>query len=136
MVNRFKSRVHEEYDNLIMKSKELVKEGKPYEMVTNEFSALKVASTMAKGSKADLFKLEEDRDIKTPLNFNGYVSIIAGTSEHVYKGWDMDYVADRLRKRYVNAKVQFYTIPNSTHEYNEHEKQIARLIIDSLNNMK
>lgn len=136
MVNRFRYRVKDEYDNLIKKSKELVKEGKPYEMVTDEFSALKVASTMAINSKADLFKLEEERNIKTPLNFKGYVSIIAGTSEHVYKGWSMDYVENRLKERYKNAKVQFYTIPNSTHDYKEHEKQVARLIIDSLNKMK
>ena len=136
MVNRFRSRVSEQYEDLIKKSKKLIKEGNPYEMVTSEFSALKVASTMAINSKADLFKLEANRNIKTPLNFKGYVSIIAGTNEHVYKGWSMDYVEKRLRERYKNAKVQFYTIPNSTHDYKEHEKQISRLIIDSLNKMK
>ena len=135
MVNRFRSRVGERYDELIKKSKELVKEGKPYEMVTDEFSALKVSSTMAIGSKADLFKLEEERDIKVPLNYKGYVSIITGTNEHVYKGWDMNYVEKRFRERYKNAHVDFYTIPNATHDYKEHEKQIARLIIDSLNKM-
>ena len=136
MVNRFRSRVSEQYEDLIKKSKKLIKEGNSYEMVTSEFSALKVASTMAINSKADLFKLEANRNIKTPLNFKGYVSIIAGTNEHVYKGWSMDYVEKRLRERYKNAKVQFYTIPNSTHNYKEHEKQISRLIIDSLNKMK
>ena len=135
MVNRFRSRVHEKYDELIKKSKELVKEGKPYEMVTDEFSALKVSSTMAIGSKADLFKLEEERDIKVPLNYKGYVSIIAGTNEHIYKGWNMNYVEKRFRERYKNAHVDFYTIPNATHDYKEHEKQMARLIIDSLNKM-
>ena len=135
MVNRFRSRVGSQYDELIEKSKELVKEGQPYEMITSEFSALKVSSTMSINSKADLFKLEENRDIKNPLNFNGYVSIIAGTSEHVYKGWTMDYVENRFRERYKNAKVQFYTIPNSKHDYNEHEKQISKLIIDSINKM-
>lgn len=136
MVSRFRSRVKDQYDELITKSKQLVAEGKPYEMVTEEFSAIKVASTMAKGSKADLFKLEEDRDITKPLNYKGFVSIIAGSNEHVYKGWDMDYVESRLRKRLKNAKVQFYTIPNSTHDYHEHEKQISKLIIDSIKNMK
>ena len=136
MVSRFRSRVKDQYDELITKSKQLVAEGKPYEMVTEEFSAIKVASTMAKGSKADLFKLEEDRDITKPLNYKGFVSIIAGSNEHVYKGWDMDYVENRLRKRLKNAKVQFYTIPNSTHDYHEHEKQISKLIIDSIKNMK
>ena len=136
MVNRFKSRVNEQYDELIKKSKTLVKEGKPYEMVTNEFSALKISTTMAKNSKAELFKLEEDRNIKMPLNFKGHVSIIVGTSEHVYKGWTMEYVEKRLRERYKNAKVQFYTIPNSNHDYKEHEKQVSRLIIDSLNKME
>ena len=136
MVNRFRSRVKEEYDELIDKSKKLVKEGKPYEMVTSEFSALKIASTMAINSKADIFKLEENRNIDVPLNFKGYVSVIVGTSEHVYKNWDMEYVHNRLKERYKNAKFQFHTIPNSTHEYKEHEKQTARLIIDSLNKMK
>ncbi len=136
MVSRFRFRVKDKYDELITKSKQLVSRGKLYEMVTEEFSALKVASTMAKGSKADLFKLEEDRDITKPLNYKGYVSIIAGSKEHVYKGWDMDYVENRLRKRFQNAKVQFYTIPNSTHDYHEHEKQISKLIIDSIQNMK
>ena len=136
MVNRFRARVNDQYDELIEKSKNLVKEGKPYEMITIEFSAIKVASTMAINSKADIFKLEENRDIKKPLNFKGYVSIIAGTNEHVYKGWSMDYVEDRFRKRYKNANVQFYTIPNSSHDYNEHEKQMAKLIIDSINKMK
>lgn len=136
MVSRFRSRVKDQYDELITKSKQLVAEGKPYEMVTEEFSAIKIASTMAKESKADLFKLEEDRDITKPLNYKGFVSIIAGSNEHVYKGWNMDYVENRLRKRLANAKVQFYTIPNSTHDYHEHEKQISKLIIDSIKNMK
>ena len=51
MVSRFRSRVKDQYDELITKSKQLVAEGKPYEMVTEEFSAIKVASTMAKGVK-------------------------------------------------------------------------------------
>ncbi|MCI9063085.1 MAG: NUDIX domain-containing protein [Clostridia bacterium] len=135
MVNRFKSRVKDKYDELIEKSKKLVAEGKGYEMVTNEFSALKIATTMAKGSKADLFKLEEDRDISTPLNYKGYISIIAGSSEHVYKGWDLSYVEKRLKERFKNAKFQFHTIPNSDHAYSEHEKQMAREIINSIRNM-
>lgn len=135
MVSRFRSRVLEQYDELINKSKEYVANGKPYEMITNEFSAIKISSTMAKGSKADLFKLEEDRDISKPLNYKGSVSIIAGSSEHVYKGWDMSYVENRLRQRFQNAKFQFYVVPNSTHDYHEHEKQISKLIIDSINNM-
>ncbi len=136
MVSRFRSRVKEEYDNLITKSKQLVAEGKNYEMVTDEFSAIKVASTMAIGSKADLFKLEENRDITKPLNYKGYVSIIAGSNEHVYKGWDMSYVEQRLHQRFQNAKFQFHVIPNSTHDYHEHEKQVSKLIIDSINHMK
>ena len=47
----------------------------------------------------------------------------------------MYYVEKRLRQRYKNAKFQFYTIPNAKHDYNEHEKQIAKLIIDSINKM-
>ena len=136
MVNRFRSRVKEKYDELIDKSKKLVSEWKPYEMITSEFSALKVASTMAIGSKADLFKLEEDRDIKKPLNYNGYVSIIAWSNEHVYCWWNMEYIKNRFEKRFKNAKMQFYTVPNSTHDYNEHEKQISKLIIDSIRNME
>lgn len=136
MVSRFRFRVNDKYDELINKSKELVSNGKPYDMVTNEFSAIKVLSTMAIGSKADLFKLEENRDITKPLNYKGNVSVITGTNEHVYKGWKMDYVEDRLRKRFSNAKFQFYTIPNSTHDYHAHEKQISKLIIDSIKNMK
>lgn len=135
MVSRFRSRVLDQYDKLINKSKELVANGKPYEMVTNEFSAIKVSSTMAKESKADLFKLEKDRDISKPLNYKGFVSIIAGSNEHVYKGWDMSYVENRLRQRFKNAQVQFYVVPNSTHDYHEHEKQISKLIIDSIRNM-
>lgn len=136
MVSRFRSRVKEEYDNLIEKSRKLVQEGNKYEMITDEFSAIKVLSTMSKGCKADLFKLEEDRDISKPLNYSGNVSIIAGTNEHVYKGWDMTYVENRLRKRFSNAKFQFYNVPNATHDYHEHEKQVARIIIDSIINMK
>lgn len=135
MVSRFRSRVKEQYNELIEKSKILVKEGTPYEMVTSEFSAIKVASTMAIGSKADLFKLEEDRDISKSLNYKECVSIIVGSSEHVYKGWDMNYVEDRLKQRFQKAKVQFYIVPNSTHDYHEHEKQISKLIIDSIKNM-
>lgn len=135
MVSRFRSRVEEKYNELVNKSKELVAEGKGYEMVTDEFSALKIASTMAIGCKADLFKLEENRDISKPLNYKGNVSIIAGTNEHVYNGWNMEYVENRLKQRFKNAKFQFYTIPNSTHDYNEHEKQIARIIVDSVRNM-
>lgn len=135
MVSRFRSRVKEKYDELINKSKKLVSEGQLYEMVTNEFAAIKVASTMAIGSKADIFKLEEERDITKPLNYKGFVSIIAGSNEHVYKGWDMSYVENRFRKRLKNAKVQFYVVPNSTHDYHEHEKQVSKLIIDSIKNM-
>ena len=135
MVSRFRSRVNEEYDELIEKSKRLVAEGKGDKMVTDEFSALKVSSTMAKGCKADLFKLEKERDISKPLNYSGNISIIAGTNEHVYKGWDMSYVEERLRRRLLNAKVQFYTIPNSAHDYKEHEKQIAKIVIDSILSM-
>ena len=136
MVSRFRFRVKDKYNELVDISKKLVEEGRPYEMVTNEFSAIKIYSTMAVGSKADLFKLEEDRDITKPLNYKGYVSIIAGTSEHVYKGWDMSYVEKRLRDRFKNAKVQFYTVPNSTHDYHDHEKQVSKLVIDSIKNMK
>lgn len=136
MVSRFRFRVKDKYDDIIEQSKLLVKEGKPYEMVTDEFSAIKVASTMAIDSKADLFKLEENRDITKPLNYKGYIAIIAGSNEHVYKGWDMSYVEKRLSERFKNAKFQFHIIPNSTHSYNEHEKQISKLIIDSINKMK
>ncbi len=135
MVNRFRSRVDNQYDELISKSKKLVEEGKPYEMLTKEYSAIKIASTMSIGSKADLFMLEENRDISKPLNYKGFVSIIAGSNEHVYKGWSMEYVENRLRQRFKNAKFQFHIIPNSTHNYNEHEKQISKLIVDSIKNM-
>lgn len=136
MINRFRARVKENYDELVEKSKNLVKAGEEYEMVTDEFSAIKISSTMAKGCKADLFKLEEDRDISRPLNYKGYVSVIAGGNEHVYKGWNLSYVEDRLRKRYKNAKFQFHSIPNSNHAYKEHEKQVAKIIIDSIKNME
>ncbi len=136
MVSRFRHRVGEKYDELIEKSKKLVSDNRPYEMVTNEFSALKVSSTMAIGSKADLFKLEEKRDISTPLNYKGFISIIAGSSEHVYDGWDMKYVETRFKKRFKNAKFQFHIIPNSTHDYHNHEKQMSKLIIDSIAAMK
>ncbi len=135
MVNRFRSRVDNQYDELISKSKKLVEEGKTYEMLTKEYSAIKIASTMSIGSKADLFMLEENRDISKPLNYKGFVSIIAGSNEHVYKGWSMEYVENRLRQRFKNAKFQFHIIPNSTHNYNEHEKQISKLIVDSIKNM-
>lgn len=136
MVSRFRYRVKEKYNELVSKSKELVQEGKPYEMVTDEFAALKVASTMAIGSKADLFKLEENRDITKSLNYKGFISIIAGSSEHVYKGWEMSYVENRLKERFKNAKFQFHVIPNSTHDYKFHEKQMSKLIIDSIKSMK
>ena len=136
MVSRFRSRVKEKYDELIEKSRELVLSGNPYEMVTSEFSALKVSSTMAIDSKADLFKLEENRDISKPLNYKGFISIIAGSNEHVYKGWNMEYVEERFKKRFKNAKLQFHIIPNSTHDYHNHEKQMSKLIIDSINAMK
>jgi hypothetical protein len=48
----------------------------------------------------------------------------------------MEYVKDRFEKRFKNAKLQFYTVPNSTHDYSEHEKEISKLIIDSICNMK
>ncbi len=136
MVSRFRYRVKEKYNELVSKSKELVQEGKPYEMVTDEFAALKVATTMAIGSKADLFKLEENRDITKSLNYKGFISIIAGSSEHVYKGWEMSYVENRLKERFKNAKFQFHVIPNSTHDYKFHEKQMSKLIIDSIKLMK
>ena len=43
---------------------------------------------------------------------------------------------EEIKKRFKNAKMQFYTVPNSTHDYNEHEKQISKLIIDSIRNME
>ena len=135
MVNRFRSRVKEKYDELINKSRELVTSGKPYEMITDEFSAIKVYSTMAIGCKAYLFKLEENRDISKPLNYKGYVSVIVWTNEHVYSKWNLEYVKERLSMRLKNSKFQFYTVPNATHFYREHEKQISKLIIDSIRNM-
>lgn len=136
MINRFKSRVKDRYDELIDKSKKLLLEGKGDEMVTDEFSAQKIATTMSKNSKADLFKLEEERDIKRPLNYKGYISIIVGSNEHVYKDFSIEYIKNRLKERYKNAKFQFHIIPNSTHDYKEHEKQMAKLVIDSIKNMK
>lgn len=136
MVSRFRSRVGDNYQNIIVQSKKLVALGKKYEMVTEEFSAIKVASTMAIGSKADLFKMEEDRDISIPLNYKGNVSVVVGSNEHVYKGWDMFYIDARLRARFKNAKYQVHVIPNSTHDYHGYEKQMAKLVIDSINNMK
>lgn len=136
MINRFKSRVEQRYDELIDKSKELVAIKKPYEMVTDEFSALKIATTMAYNCKADLFKLEPNRDITKPLNYKGDVSIIVGSNEHVYKSWDIAYVEERLRKRFKNANFQFYIIPNATHDYITHEKEVSKLIIDSIKVMK
>ena len=135
-INRFRSRVKDKYDELIEKSKKLVSEGNLYEMITDEFSAIKIASTMAKGCKADIFKLEEDRDISKPLNYKGNISIICGSNDHVNKGWKMSYVEERLKKRYSNAKFQFHVIPNATHMYDEHEKQMTRAIIDSIQNME
>ena len=105
-------------------------------MVTDEFSAIKIATTMSIGSKADLFKLEENRNRDKPLNYKGYISIIIGTNEHVYKNWDISYVENVFKERYKNAKFQFYVVPNSTHNYKEHEKQISKLIIDSIKKMK
>ena len=48
----------------------------------------------------------------------------------------MEYVKDRFKRRLKNAKLQFYTVPNSTHDYSEHEKEISKLIIDSIRNMQ
>jgi len=111
MVSRFRSRVGDNYQNIIVQS-------------------------MAIGSKADLFKMEEDRDISIPLNYKGNVSVVVGSNEHVYKGWDMFYIDARLRARFKNAKYQVHVIPNSTHDYHGYEKQMAKLVIDSINNMK
>ena len=135
-IARFRSRVNEKYDELTKKAKQLVEEGKIYEMITNEFSAIKVASTMTIGCKADLFKLEKDRDVSKPLNYKGFVSVIIGSNEHVNLEWGNEYIENRLKERLKNSKFQFYLIPNSTHEYENHEKQVARLIIESIRKMK
>lgn len=136
MVQRFRSRVKDQYQELIERSQELLQQKKPYEMVTDEFSALKIASTMAIGSKADLFQLEEERHPVKPLNYRGNVSIIIGSNEHVYKGWEISYVEKRFKERLQNAVVQFHVIPNATHDYHGFEKQVSKLIIDSIKNMK
>lgn len=78
----------------------------------------------------------KNRDITKPLNYKRYISIIAGSNEHVYKGRNISYVQKRLSERFKNANLQFYVIPNSTHDYKEHEKEMSKLIIDSIKKMK
>ena len=135
MINRFRSRVGEQYEELIEKADLLVKEGKPYEMVTEEFSAIKIATTMKINSNADIFKMEENRTDRKQLSYKGQVSIITGTHDHCYKNWTMEYVEKVLRKDFENAKVQFYVIPNANHMFKNYEKQLARTMIESLNKM-
>lgn len=136
MVSRFRSRVKDRYDELIQKSKECVESGNPYEMVTDEFSAIKVYSTMAVGTNSDIFKLEEDRISNKPLNYTGSVSIIVGTDDHCYKYWNINYVQETLKNQFANAKFSFHIIPNANHMFKGYEKQLSRNIVESIVNMQ
>lgn len=130
MINRFRSRVNNNYNELIEKSKKLVKEGKTDTMVTDEFSALKIVSTMAIGSKADIFKLENKQKNK-PLPYIENVSIIVGSDDHCNKKWGVDYLKTKMEENFANAKLQFYIVPNANHMFKNHEKELARYIVES-----
>lgn len=136
MVNRFRSRVGDRYDELVAKSEELVKEGKPYEMVTEEFSAIKVYSTMRINSKADILKMEKERTKNYTIPYKGKVAVIVGSNDHCYQKWGIPYVEEVLQKEFQHANFYFHIVPNANHMYKDHEKQLAGIMMEALKEME
>lgn len=133
MINRFRSRVGKKYDSLIKKAKDFVKMGYPTEMITDEFSALKVATTMAPGSSGDIIQFEEGRSFTRQLSFKGKVAVICGTEDHVYKGFDLDYIHKCLEYQFCNAtNLKFFIVNGANHMFAGYEKQLASHILEVL----
>ena len=128
MVLRFKARVKDKYDQYIKKAIKLVKSNNPYQMITDEFSALKVATTMCYNNPSDILRLEDDRE-EYILNYNGEVSVLVGTEDHTSRDFGMEYLNKKLTKRFENSNYNFYSIEGADHLFNGYEDDLANLIV-------
>jgi pimeloyl-ACP methyl ester carboxylesterase len=131
MLARFRARVGDRFDSLVALAKKNVAAGKPNELITEEFSSIKVATSFVYDSDADIFRLEQNRAARQ-LNFHGRVAIIQGTADHtISKDWTAEYLEDKFRKTFANAKkFDMKIIPNAEHLFKGNEKQLARAIAD------
>ena len=130
-VFRFKARVGIEYDRYISLAKDKVLAGQGYDMLTNEFSALKIYSTYREGCDADTIAYEEGRCDKV-LDYDGDVVIIKGTKDHVYGNYSPAYVDEAFRKQFSKANLAIFNIPNADHSYKGYSKVSAKLLADSI----
>lgn len=132
MVSRFRARVGGEFDALLAKAARNVKNGKPDELITPEFSSLKCATTFRYNCNADLFRLEKHRDAKL-LSFDGNVGIIIGMKDHTLeKDWSADHLKGRFKQIFKNADPEFKFIDNADHMFKGYEKQLARAIAECI----
>jgi len=128
-VLRFRDRTGFRFDKLVAKATLNVEKGKPDNMITKDYSSLKVASACRPDCNADILVLDELRDVK-PLNFDGQVGVIIGTKDEMHNGISLDYMQDRIRQTLPNADTDIRLVPNAEHMFKGYEKQLARAILE------
>ena len=129
MVNRLRSRVKENYDLVIEQSRQAVNSGDQYQLITPEFSAIRILSTMAQGSSGDILQFEESRAFKKKLGYKGKVVVVAGSEDHVYKGFDFGHIKKCFDYQFSNAKqFDFILTDGADHMFKGKENELADLI--------
>ncbi len=134
MVFRFRERVKDKFDYYIDLAKQKLEEGKPYEMLTSEFSALKIYTTFRYGGLGDTLAIEEHR-LQRVLDYSGFIRIIKGTSDHVYGNYSTEYVDNAFKNEFKNANLKIVNITNANHAFKGYEKQCATYLFDAVNDL-
>lgn len=134
MILRFKNRVKDRYNEYVNKANELVAADKPYELLTDEFSAIKIATTMEYNTPSDILRLENNRD-NYIIDYNGHVSVVVGTDDHCSKDFGMEYLNVKLSQRFQKAKYTFHTIEGANHSFHNYEDTLATIIAKCIQKM-
>lgn len=134
IIFRFRERVHEKYDDFILKAKKEVENGNGDVVLTDEFSAKKIHTTFRVGCMADTIAIEEERKNRT-IDYSGKVNIIKGTRDHVYGQYSSEYLNEALKNEFKNATISIFDIKNANHAYKGHEKQAAMLLSKSIRSL-
>ena len=129
MVARLRARVKENYDVVIEQSRQAVNSGDQYRLITPEFSAIRILSTMAQGSSGDILQFEESRAFKKKLGYKGKVVVVAGIEDHVYKDFDFAHIKRCFDYQFSNAKqFDFVLADGADHMFRGKETELAKLI--------
>lgn len=134
MVFRFRERVHNDFDYYINLAKQKLDEGKPFEMLTSEFSALKIYSTFRYGGAGDTLAIEPDR-LNRVIDYSGDITIIKGTSDHVYGTFSTEYVDNAFKNEFKNANLKIVNIENANHSFSGYEKQCATNLYEAVKDL-